>query len=73
MAHRFEGFVVVSTARAILFQGQYWEHAHWFPRSQIEVIPTFDDTETVIEASDWITKMKGVREFVYSDKEPEEF
>lgn len=73
MAHRFEGFVHVSTMRAILFQSHYWEHAHWFPRSQIEEVPTQDDMEVVIDASDWICRMKGVQEFTYHDHEPEPF
>lgn len=73
MAQRFEGFIIASTARAILFQGHYMEHAHWFPRSQIEVVPTDDLMETVIDASEWISRMKGLREFTYHDHEPEPF
>lgn len=73
MSHQFEGYVHFSTARAILFQSHYWEHAHWFPRSQIEIVPTTDDEETVIIASAWISRMKNVREFEYNDREPEPF
>lgn len=73
MAHTFEGYVLVSTARAIMFQSHYWEHAHWFPRSQIEVRTQQDEDEVIITASDWICNMKRVREFTYHDHEPEPF
>lgn len=73
MAHQFEGYIHVSTMRAILFQGHYWEHAHWFPRSQITEVPQNDPDEKVIIATDWISNMKKVREFTYHDHEPEPF
>ena len=68
----FEGVTVMTTARAILFHGNYWEDPQWMPRSQCEILRCWTTGETIITASDWICGQKGLREFEHREKEEED-
>lgn len=68
--NKFEGYVLVMTARAILFQGHFWGAALWLPLSQIEVEDDLDSTEYVVTVKDWLCKKKRLLEFTpYSEEE----
>ena len=63
MTNQFIGYVVGETPRAILFIDHFWFEADWMPKSQITTTRHYNSTEVVIEASAWICKQKGIREF----------
>ena len=66
----FEGQILVNTARAIRFQGNYWEASLWFPKSQIEIVEDPDSPfEVVVKAKPWIAKVKDVQEFKHYTEE----
>lgn len=69
MKHTFEGFVVMHTQRAILFQSHYWESPEWMPRSQIEYNRCWDTGEVTVVASSWICGQKDLREFEYREEQ----
>ena len=59
----FEGRITKSSGSAVCFQGQYWEGAVWFPRSQ--TIVEDDDDGVVLKVSDWLTKKRDMLEFTH--------
>lgn len=67
----FEGQITLNTARAIRFQGNYWEASIWLPKSQIEIIEDPDASfEVVVKAKPWIAKVKDIHEFTpYSEED----
>lgn len=66
----FEGVVVAETARAILFQGHYWEAPLWFPMSQLVMKVTYDEPmEAVIKVRGWLCRKRGVQEFTHYSQE----
>lgn len=63
----FEGVIFTGTAKAFLFQGNYWEAPLWIPRSQSTVEP--DEENWVITLTKWYTGIKGLEEFRHYSKE----
>lgn len=63
MAERFIGYIEVETTKAILFWDHFWHRPDWMPKSQITMQRDEMSTEVVVDASPWICKQKGVREF----------
>lgn len=58
----FEGTIEVSTPKAILFQGVYWEGPLWFPRSQIRLLPDGEFAYVVV-VKDWLCRKRDLLEF----------
>ena len=63
----FEGVVLASSTKAVLFHGVYWDGALWLPRSQIEVIE--DDDSYIIEVSGWLAGKNNLFEFEHYNEE----
>jgi len=62
----FEGEIILNTARAIRFQGNFWEASLWLPKSQIEIIEDPDSPfEVVVKAKPWIARVKDLHEFTH--------
>lgn len=61
MWSRFEGIIVGHSAKAILFQGWYWEAPVWLPTSQTRLYP--DEDSYVVDVRDWLTEKRGILEF----------
>lgn len=66
----FEGFILVRTPKAILFNGHFWEGPLWFPTSQIDIVSGIDCLESVIHVKSWLCQKRGIHEFThYSEEE----
>lgn len=63
----FEGYIVETTARAVLFHCHYWERSDWMPKSQITIQREEDTDEVRVLASSWICKQKELAEFQHRD------
>lgn len=61
----FEGHILFSSYKAVLFQGNYWHGSMWLPRSQIEIIP--DGESCVVKVKPWLCKKNGINEFTEYD------
>lgn len=64
----FEGYVLVRTGKAVMFQSYYWDGGLWFPMSQSILERDGEDTWT-IKVKDWLTKKNGIEEFTPYDAE----
>lgn len=65
----FEGYLLRTTARAVLFHGHYWGGALWLPMSQIEMEPDGDLGAVVVKVRPWLTSKKGLMEFSHYSAE----
>ena len=69
MYSTFEGMILARTARAVLFQSNYWDAPLWFPVSQANIVPD-GDMSVVIHVKEWLTTKRGLLEFTaYSENE----
>ena len=64
----FEGYILLVTAKAIMFQSYYWEGPIWLPMSQISIFED-GDTTYVIKVRAWLCEKNDVPEFTYLDEE----
>lgn len=63
MANQFIGYIHFETARAFLFQDHFWHSPDWMPKSQVTIRRTDETAEVSVEASNWISEQKGLKEF----------
>ena len=55
-----EGTVEGSSAKAILFRGDFWDEASWLPRSQIEIVEQPDEPgRAIVYIRRWLCKKNG--------------
>ncbi len=55
-----EGFIEVTSAKAILFQADDWDSPEWLPRSQIEIRETCtEDSPAVVAIKGWLLNKNG--------------
>lgn len=57
----FEGVLEGSSAKAILFQADFWDKAEWIPRSQCELVMKVDgvNQECTVYVRRWLAKKNG--------------
>ncbi len=58
----FEGIISATSAKAVLFQGDYWNEPAWVPRSQCEILPQTGDDESgraILYIEKWLVKSNG--------------
>lgn len=60
----FEGMIHFATAKAVLFEGVYWEGALWFPLSQVEIVPD-EEMTVVVKVKPWLTRKMELDEFTH--------
>ena len=69
----FEGIILVSSPRAVLFQSHFWEAPLWFPLSQMDIQRFEDSFECVVKVKDWLCRKKNLYEFtMYTMEEIEQ-
>lgn len=60
----FEGFVIETSPKAVLFHGHYWDIAVWLPMSQITVTND-DETSKIVKVRGWLAKKNNLVEFCH--------
>lgn len=64
MWETFEGLILARTNKGVLFEGNYWEGALWFPVSQV-ILEEDGEGSYVMKVKDWLAKKRGCFEFTY--------
>lgn len=63
MTHRFVGYPIAETGKAILFEDHFGEEPFFIPKSQV-TIHRFEDThEIMVDFTDWFAGVRGVKEY----------
>ena len=66
MRTQYEGYILGSSNKAVLFHGHYWEAPAWIPFSQCEIIE--DEDSYIVTISHWLASRKKIPEFTYMDE-----